>query len=159
MSFPWDIISLLEWKIISVYIRKTPLHKMRTPLHEKSSTLFARNTTTHKRDQIHISAHLVNFISQSSLCIQSYQKKKGMRMTVYFWLLFQNRVCWATCLLASLASTMARKIQKGSWSQTGTYWIRFSTKIFTCVKVKHCYSSLSYPNKTEIYYPEATKYL
>lgn len=65
--FPWDIITLLKWKITSVYIRKiTLLQKMWKLLHDKSSTLLARNTTTHKRDKFHTNAHPVNFVGQGS---------------------------------------------------------------------------------------------
>lgn len=49
MSFPWDIITLLKWKFVSVYIRKITLwQKMWKSLHDKSSMSLTRSTVTHR---------------------------------------------------------------------------------------------------------------
>jgi len=78
-------------------------------------------------------------------------RKKVQERLCIFGCYFKTRSVELCAYWESLASTMARKLQRASCSQTGTYSIRFETKIFTWAK------ALSYPNTTEIYHVEGRK--
>lgn len=131
MSFPWDIITLLKWKIVSAYIgRITLLQQKRELLPDKPSVLLTINTTTQERGQrVHTHTHT----PPTSWAKVPHPQTTGKRGRDGCALLTVTRTQgWWTVYTywQSPASTTGTKPPKVPWSQTGTHWIWISGKKF-----------------------------
>lgn len=120
MSFPWDIITLLKWKIVSVHIRRITLLQQ----HENSCliTLHVSRTKYHNsgKGPAFTHPHPINFVSQGSSSSNHRKKRQewlgiSVTRTEGWWTVYTY---WQ-----SPASTTATKPPKVPWSQTGTHWI------------------------------------